>query len=134
MSVTFASGIIPTSVSIRLVINISRFSVTTKYLRHQLAIFQPCHANSANHRIQIIFVNPILLGPEFPVTMPTPIRPARIRNAGRTMAIGCIRTRVTTCSLGMRYSLTMPGRWRTLTIHQYTNGTIAMPWHCAAHP
>jgi hypothetical protein len=109
MSVTFASGIIPTSVSIRLVISISRFSVTTKYLRHQVAIFQPCQASSANHKIQTIVVN-APPDPAVPVTKPTPIRPARIRIAGRIMAIGCIRTAVTIRSLGMRYSSTTCGR------------------------
>jgi hypothetical protein len=52
-SVTFASGIMATSVKTRLVTSISRFSVTTKYRRHQMAIFQPCHTNSTPHSSQM---------------------------------------------------------------------------------
>ena len=83
MSVTFASGIIPTSVSNRLVISISRFSVTTKYLRHQVAIFQPCHTASTPHSTQMIGV-PLTL-PDWAadsVKKPAATAPARITIAG----------------------------------------------------
>jgi hypothetical protein len=110
MSVTFASGIIPTSVSSRLVISISRFSVTTKYLRHQVATFQPCHTASTAHRIQMIGVPPTL--PAWAadsVTKPATSAPARITITGLITAIGCIRTAVTIFSLGRRYLLTSRG-------------------------
>jgi hypothetical protein len=111
MSVTFASGIIPTSVSIRLVISISRFSVTTKYLRHQVTIFQPCQATSTPHRIQMTPTSPPLA--EL-VTKTATSRPAGIRIIGPIIAIGCIRTVVTIRSLGMRYlSTTRGGRVET---------------------
>jgi hypothetical protein len=100
MSVIFASGIMPTSVSIRLVISMSRFSVTAKYLRHQMAIFQPCHTNSTSHSSQSTALAPLL------VTATVKIVPRRIMSAGLMMDTGCIRTAVTTRSVGMRYSLT----------------------------
>jgi hypothetical protein len=102
MSVIFASGIIPTSFSSRLVISISRFSVTAKYRRHQVAIFQPCHPNRTSHTNQMTQEAPLL------VKMPASIAPPMIMSAELIMDTGCIRTAVTTRSVGMRYSLTTP--------------------------
>jgi hypothetical protein len=102
MSVTFASGIIATSLSIRLVISISRFSVTVKYFRHQVAIFQPCQPNRPSQSNQMIGEAPLL------VKRPATTAPPMIMSADLIMDTGCIRTAVTTRSVGMRYSLTTP--------------------------
>jgi hypothetical protein len=99
MSVIFASGIMPTSVSTRLVISISRFSVTAKYLRHQVATFQPCQTNRPSHSNQITALAPL------PVRMPATMAPRMMKSTDLIMDIGCIRTAVTTRSVGMRYSL-----------------------------
>jgi hypothetical protein len=109
MSVTFASGIIPTSVLSRLVTSISRFSVITKYLRHQVATFQPCQTASTAHSTQTSRTNPALPGGADPVTKPAKSAPARISAAGAIMAIGCIRTERTIRSLGKRYRSTSRG-------------------------
>jgi hypothetical protein len=122
MSVTFASGIIPTSVSNRLVTSISRFSVTTKYRRHQVRSLQPCHRNTTPHRIQITVTIPLSAGGATPVTKPATIKLSRITSTGRMMATGCIRTLRTTFSVGKRYSLTTRGgRAGTLIIRSYTS-------------
>ena len=116
MSVTFASGIMPTSVSISLVISISRFSVTAKYFRHQTAIFQPCQTNSASQISQITALAPSL------VMMPATMVLRRMMSAGPSTDTGCIRTAVTTRSVGMRYSLsTAEGSSGTLVNHWNTH-------------
>ncbi len=120
MSVTFASGIIPTSVSNRLVISISRFSVTTKYLRHQVMSLQPCHRNTTPHRIQVNVTIPLSAGGAASATKAAPIKLSRIKTTGRMIATGCIRTLRTTFSVGMRYSLTTEGKAGTLIIRSYT--------------
>ena len=83
MSVTFASGIIPTSLLINPETSIIRFSVTTKYRRHQRAIFEPCHTKSTNHKSQINPTNPPLPVPAIPLRTPAAKAPARIRSARR---------------------------------------------------
>jgi len=110
MSVTFASGIIPTSVSNRLVISISRFSVTTKYLRHQVATFQPCHTASTAHSTQMTPATLTLPDrTRSSVTKPAATAAARITNTGLITAIGCIRTLMTILSVDRRYLLTIRG-------------------------
>ncbi len=121
MSVTLASGIIPTSTMSTLVISIRRFSVRTKYFRHQIMTFQDCRRNTAPHRIQTATTSRLTAGEATQLTRPAPIRLSRIRITGRMIATGCIRTLRTTFSVGMRYSpTTREGRLGTLITRSYT--------------
>ena len=121
MSVTFASGIMPTSLSISTVISMSRFSVTAKYLRHQVTIFQPCQTNSASHSSQITALAPS------PIKMPVTTVPRMMMSAGLITDTGCIRTAVTTRSVGMRYSLTtLAGSSGTYTMRLRASASQAM--------
>jgi hypothetical protein len=121
MSVTFASGIIPTSTINRFVISISRFSVRTKYRRHQVRRFQACRRNTTPHRIQTAATSKLPPAGVTQLTRPAPARLSRIRLTGRMVATGCIRTLRTTFSVFMRYSpTTLEGRVRTLITRSYT--------------